>query len=74
MKMSAGYALNHRNPTQAPAIVAPSSAVDRSFWRNAMDAYDSATIITVPAASPSRPSVRFTPFDVPTIMKKTRTR
>jgi hypothetical protein len=30
-------------------------------------------IVTVPAASPSRPSVRFTPFEAPAIMRKSST-
>ena len=39
-----------------------------------MDAYDSITIMTVPAASPSSPSVRFTALRQPTIMKNTSPR
>jgi phospho-N-acetylmuramoyl-pentapeptide-transferase len=38
-----------------------------------MSTYEPNTITDVPVASPSRPSVRFTPFDVPAIMTRAQT-
>jgi hypothetical protein len=52
--------LYHRNPMQAPAIEAATRATSRWFWRNAIAAYANVTMVTVPAARPSSPSVRFT--------------
>ncbi len=39
-------------------------------WKTPTSTYAPATMTEVPVASPSRPSVRFTPFDVAAIMKK----
>src|SRR5215217_5449406 len=60
MKIDAGNELNQRKPTQAPTRHAATSA--RSVWRvvNVIAMYASRTIAEQPAASPSRPSVRFT--------------
>ena len=57
----------HRNPMIAPTI-AP-QMIATSYWRsrNAMAVYTSKAIAPAPAASPSRPSVRFTALVVPTI-------
>ncbi len=66
MKMSAGKELNHRNPMQAPASAPANSAGSREPWLKAMAAITSMTTMTVPAASPSKPSVRFTALHRPT--------
>ncbi len=62
MNISAGKALYHNRPMHAPPTAAQNIAKSRRFCLKAMPAYAIMTIVTVPAASPSRPSVRFTPF------------
>ena len=69
MKMSAGYALNHKKPTHAPAMVAANTAIGSIFSRYAIAAMTIMTTMTVPAAKPSRPSVKFTALDMPMMSK-----
>jgi hypothetical protein len=86
MKTCAGKALYQRNPIEAPIRLAPRMARSRSSmsagppWRTADRAatsviavYVSRAMVVVPAARPSIPSVRFTPFEAPAMMKKRRT-
>ena len=63
-----------RNPMHAPAIAAASSANSSWFCRNPIAPNARTTIVTLPAASPSRPSVRFTAFEVAVIMTATSSR
>ncbi len=68
MKIAAGNELNQRKPTHAPTRQAHSRA--RSIWpgpvvMNVMAVKASSTIAQQPAASPSSPSVRFTPLVAP---------
>ena len=68
MNTEAGNELNHRKPTHAPTRQAHSSA--RSVWpgpavMKVMAVKASSTMAQQPAASPSRPSVRFTPLVAP---------
>ncbi len=69
MKTAAGWTLNQRNPTITPAQRAQTRL--RFGWfgtfRIAMNMNARNAKTSVPPASPSRPSVRFTPLLVPTI-------
>ena len=77
MNTDAGNELNQRKPTQAPTRQAHSSA--RSSWTSARPVMNviavkaRKTIAQQPAASPSRPSVRFTPFVAPASTRKIST-
>ena len=86
MKTWAGKALYQRNPIEAPIRLAPRMARSRSTGsagaprRTAVRAatrliavYVRIAMVVVPAASPSIPSVRFTPFAAPAMMKKAST-
>ncbi len=80
MKISAGKALYQRNPTRAPISAAPT--IDRSRrrisrWPGGPERMKAITVIAVnvktamipvPAARPSMPSVRFTPFAAPAMI------
>ena len=83
---SAGKALNQRKPTQAPISAAPMKAASRRFsirpWVavaermkivTAMAVKVARAMIPVPAASPSTPSVRFTPLTAPAMIRNTST-
>ena len=83
MKICAGATLNQRNPRHAPAI-APDTTISsplpatcgtiRNVDARSLEAIHVSTIIaklairSVPPASPSSPSVRFTAFEVSAIM------
>ncbi len=86
MKTCAGKALYQRNPIEAPIRLAPRMARSRSIWSawplirrlaraatRLIAVYVRMAIVVVPAASPSIPSVRFTPLAAPAMMKKRRT-
>src|SRR5438067_8204195 len=68
MKSRAGWKFHGRNPTATPAVIAHSTAeVDTGPVRAGGDAYtqtknETAALATMPAASPSSPSIRFTAF------------
>ena len=69
MKIWAGWTLNHRNPSSAPMISAHSRA-RLTCWgtlNSAMSMKATNENARVPPASPSRPSVRLTPFAMATI-------
>src|SRR4051794_20962519 len=71
MKTPAGNELNQRKPTQAPTRQADSNARSRwPFVMNVIAVKASSTIAQQPAARPSRPSVRFTPFVAPASTRK----
>ena len=74
MNTEAGNELNHRKPTHAPTSDALSRA--RSCWPEVMNVITVKvrnTIAAHPAARPSRPSVRFTPFVAPASTRKIST-
>ena len=75
MNIRAGQKLCGRNPRQAPASAAVrSAAVAKICWlftkisRTENEKNATAPIPTTPAASPSRPSMKFTAFIVVTMM------
>ena len=82
MNTSAGQALYQRNPIAAPisaAAAIPRSSFVSKRWPGGPERIHEITIIeakvksamiTVPAASPSTPSVRLTPFAAPAITRK----
>ena len=84
MNTSAGHALYQRNPIVPPinaaATIARSSFVskrcpggpERIHEITIIEAKVKSAMITVPAASPSTPSVRLTPFAAPAITRKSR--
>ena len=77
MNTRAGAAFHQRNPVHAPAIAAATSARSRAGptpytwgWRNSQNPMNTKAAkakVPDPAARPSRPSVRFTAFEVATI-------
>ncbi len=71
MKVFAGEKLYGRNPMQPPATAqnATHTGIMPSLipWIYATYARDSAIMAVLPAASPSRPSMRFTALVMPTI-------
>ena len=86
MKTSAGTALYQRNPTAAPISAAPTIArssldrfrssglrLDRMKSRTAIVVNVNSEMIAVPAARPSSPSVRLTPFEAPAMTTKMKT-
>ena len=83
MNISAGNALNQRKPITPPISAAETIAMsrysslrpatvsaDRSQSISAIASSVMSEIAHVPAASPSTPSVRLTPFDVPAMTRK----
>ena len=66
IKTLAGCALYRKKPRQAPASAAQKIARCGLPKYMAITAYASAATVVVPAAKPSRPSVRLTAFVVPT--------
>ena len=84
MNTSAGQALYQRNPIAPPisaaAMIPRSSFVskrcpgvpERIHEITIIAANVKSAMITVPAASPSTPSVRLTPFAAPAITRKSR--
>src|SRR3954453_2867423 len=85
MITSAGNALYQRKPMVAPISAAPTIArssllskrppglPERMYVTTEIAVSVSIAMIPVPAASPSRPSVRLTPFVVPAITRNNRT-
>ncbi len=87
MNTSAGKALNQRKPIAPPISAAPQIAMSslltsRSSAEPGLERMKAITLIAVkvkramipvPAASPSRPSVRFTPFAAPAMIRKSST-
>ena len=73
MKIDAGKALNHKKPTEAPTKQA--ERIARPSWPEVIVMAVNArkTIAHDPAASPSRPSVRFTALDAPAMTRKMKT-
>ena len=72
MKMRAGWKLWGKNPTHIPSTITdtigeidPSASRPASFRRCAYRKNAPAAIATVPAASPSRPSMKFTALAMP---------
>jgi len=68
MKIFAGYTLNNKNPIKAPTTAQVIGSIPL-FVAIAMTEKNVATIIVTEEASPSRPSVKFTPFTVPITTK-----
>ena len=74
MNTEAGNELNHRKPTHAPTRQALSSARSSSPWvMNVIAVKARKTMAEQPAASPSSPSVRFTPLVAPARTRKIST-
>ena len=85
MITSAGNALYQRNPIVAPISAAPTMArssrlskrppglPERMYVTTEIAVNVISAMIPVPAASPSSPSVRLTPFTVPAMTRKSRT-
>ena len=74
MKMDAGKQLCHKKPMHAPAIAPANAAMGSSPYPKATMAMPNIAIITVPPASPSRPSVRFTALERPAMRRNTKRR
>src|SRR6266850_636109 len=68
MITSAGCTLNQRNARIAPTIAAQNTTSHGNSRAAAMNATDRKANTAVPPASPSIPSVRFTPFDIATMV------
>ena len=86
MNTSAGKALYQRKPIAPPISAAPTIArssfvgapvtgarAERMYVRTAIVVNVKSEMIAVPAASPSRPSLRLTPFAAPAITRKMKT-
>ena len=71
MKTLAGYVLNSKNPKRLPTT-APVIGVIDGFRLSAAIVKNVATITVTPDARPSKPSVKFTPFTVPSTTIKTK--
>ncbi len=68
MNTCAGWTLNHRKPSRAPMISAHRMARLVCPPSRAMIMYATKAKMSVPPARPSRPSVKFTPLLVATIV------
>ncbi len=81
MMIFAGGAFHHKNPRRAPNMAAETIASSRGSTpaytlgflncQNAMTVYDATTRADEPAARPSMPSARFTPFAAPVSITRT---
>src|SRR5690606_4127005 len=73
MNTFAGWALNTRNPNNAPTTANANTMMELNCgnWLAAMSANEPKATAAVPANNPSKPSVKFTAFEEPTMIKMT---
>jgi len=74
MKIEAGWKLNRRNANVAPASTAASTPMEANPVASEMTAKVSAEMPQTPAASPSRPSMKFTMLMIIAIQKPVTSR